>query len=86
MIPRLKARRLPYHLESCARCGSTSCRGLPPLGGTLLQYVLKEIAGHFGAGDPAADAVLEMLFKIEDALIDSGELESDFMLIVAKPK
>ncbi len=57
-----------------------------PLGGTLLQYVLKEIAGHFGAGDPAADAVLEMLFKIEDALIDSGELESDFMLIVAKPK
>jgi SAM-dependent methyltransferase len=57
-----------------------------PLGGTLLQYVLKDIAGSFLADDRAAVAVLEMLFAIEDALIDSGELESDFALIVAKPK
>lgn len=57
-----------------------------PLGGTLLQYVLKDIAGNFCTDDAGADAVLEMLFAIEDALIDSGELESDFMLIVGKPK
>lgn len=61
----------------------TECR---PLGGTLLQYVLKDIAANFLAGDAAADAVLHMLFAIEDALIDTGELESDFMLIAAKPK
>ena len=60
-----------------------NCR---PLGGTILQYVLKDIAGNFRADDPAAAVVLEMLFAIEDALIDSGELESDFTLIVATPK
>ena len=57
-----------------------------PLGGTLLQYVLKDIAGNFCANDSMADSVLAMLFAVEDALIGSGELESDFTLIVGKPK
>jgi SAM-dependent methyltransferase len=61
----------------------TQCRAV---GGTLLQFVLQDIAGNFQPDDRIAVAVLEMLFAIEDALIDSGELESDFMLIAAKAK
>ncbi len=61
----------------------TQCRAI---GGTLLQFVLRDIAGNFHSEDGAAVAVLEMLFAIEDALVDSGEVESDYMLIVAKAK
>ena len=59
------------------------CRAI---GGTLLQFVLRDIAGNFRSDDRVAVAILEMLFAIEDALIDSGELESDFTLIIAKTK
>jgi hypothetical protein len=55
-----------------------------PLGGTLLQFVLRDIAANFQGDDSSARAVLEMLFAVEDTLIDSGELESDFALIVGK--
>lgn len=54
------------------------------LGGTLLQFVLRDIAANFQDDERSAGAVLEMLFAVEDALVDSGELESDFALLVAK--
>lgn len=56
------------------------------IGGTLLQFVLNNIAGNFCEDDPNSVAVLEMLFKIEDTLIDTGALPSDFALFVARPK
>jgi len=56
------------------------------IGGTLLQFVLNNIAGNFSEDDPNSMAVLEMLFKIEDTLVDTGALPSDFALFVARPK
>jgi SAM-dependent methyltransferase len=56
------------------------------LGGTLLHWLLNGIAGNFSPEDPASLEVLEMLFKIEDALISSGEISSHFVLVVAAAK
>jgi len=57
-----------------------------PCGGTLLQFVLHGIAGNFREEDPGSMVVLEMLFAIEDALITSGALRSDFVAVAARPK
>ncbi len=54
-------------------------------GGTILQFLLSGIAGNFRASDKGAMRVLRMLFAIEDALVDSGDLQSDFVLVVARP-
>jgi len=55
-------------------------------GGTLLHFVLQSIAGHFRQEDPESMVVLRQLFAIEDGLIEIGELDSHFVLIVARPK
>ena len=55
-------------------------------GGTLLQFLLSGIAGNFHEDDPSSMKVLEMLFTIEDALIDSGTLDSDFVVVAARPR
>ena len=55
-------------------------------GGTLLQFLLSGIAGNFQEDDPSSMKVLEMLFTIEDALIDFGTLDSDFVVVAARPK
>jgi SAM-dependent methyltransferase len=55
-----------------------------PIGGTVLQFGLHTIAGHFTDDDPASVEVLEMLFAIEDALIAGGEISSHFRLMVAR--
>ncbi len=57
-----------------------------PYGGTLLHPVLNDIAGNFIADDPQSMELLQMLFTIEDALLASGEIVSDFAYLVAKPK
>lgn len=54
------------------------------LGEALLRAVLDDIAGNFEAPDPAADALLEMLFTIEDALMIAEELPSHLMFVVAQ--
>lgn len=54
--------------------------------GTLLQFLLHNIAQNFTATDPDSVKVLEMLFTIEDTLIDCGDLEADFVVVVARPK
>jgi 2-polyprenyl-3-methyl-5-hydroxy-6-metoxy-1,4-benzoquinol methylase len=56
------------------------------VGGTLLQFLLQGIAGNFRSDDPGSIAILEMLFRIEDALIAAGDLGSDFVLVVARPR
>ena len=54
-------------------------------GGTLLQLVLDRIVGNFE--DTEEDRrVLTLLCQAERALIQAGELTSDFTLIVARPK
>ncbi|ROL81523.1 SAM-dependent methyltransferase [Pseudomonas protegens] len=55
-------------------------------GGTLLQFLLHGIAGNFKADDPQAMRILRMLFDIEDGLIESGTLTSDFVIVAATPK
>jgi SAM-dependent methyltransferase len=55
-------------------------------GGTLLQFLLHGIAGNFRSDDPGSQAVLEMLFHIEDALIEAGDLGSDFVVMVGRPR
>jgi 2-polyprenyl-3-methyl-5-hydroxy-6-metoxy-1,4-benzoquinol methylase len=55
-------------------------------GGGLLQFLLSGICGHFVPEDPASMAVLDMLFGIEDALMASGDLNSDFVLLVARAR
>ncbi len=57
-----------------------------PYGGTLLRPLLDDLAGNFETDDPVAVELLEMLFEIEDALLDAGELDSDFVYLVARPR
>ena len=56
------------------------------LGGTVVHLVTADIAHHFRAGDPESDRFLELMFASEDALIDSGDLPSDHMLVIARPR
>lgn len=55
-----------------------------PAGGTLLQFVLNGIAGNFDNDRAETQAVLEMLLRIEETLIDSGDLASDFVVVAAR--
>lgn len=55
-------------------------------GGTLLQFLLHGIAGNFHGSDPDSLRILRMLFEIEDALLETGEVRSDFMVIAARPR
>lgn len=54
------------------------------IGGSLLQYALMWISGNFREDDPEAMAVLDLLFQIEDTLMETGEIGSHFVLIVAR--
>jgi len=56
------------------------------LGGTLLHFLLHGIAGNFVEEDPDSMKVLQLLFSIEDVLIEVGDLNSDFISIAANPK
>lgn len=54
------------------------------LGGTLLHLVLEGIARRFDPANPEDVRWLELLFEAEDALLASGELTSDFAVVVAR--
>jgi SAM-dependent methyltransferase len=53
-------------------------------GGTLLQYVLADIAGNFDPADPNDVAMIDLVCLYEQTLIDEGALASDFTYAVAK--
>ncbi len=55
-------------------------------GGTILQFLLSGIAGNFRSEDRDSIRVLELLFEIEDVLIEAGDLASDFMLLLGRPR
>lgn len=52
--------------------------------GTTLQFLLAGIAGNFREDDPDGMRVLNMLLNIEETLLDTHELEADFVLIIAE--
>lgn len=54
-------------------------------GGTLLQFILHGIVGNFNESIPEDQQLLDMLFTIEDALVDAGDLSPHFALIIAEP-
>jgi SAM-dependent methyltransferase len=53
-------------------------------GGALLYHVLHGIAGNFDPHSPVDVRLLDVLFAVEDALLETGELQSDFAVIVAR--
>ena len=55
-------------------------------GGNIFQFLLADIAHNFSDDDPQAQAILKMLAQIEETLISTGTLRSDFAYIVASPK
>jgi 2-polyprenyl-3-methyl-5-hydroxy-6-metoxy-1,4-benzoquinol methylase len=55
-------------------------------GGNILQFLLADIAGNFvDEKHEHAQAYLRMLINIEETFLQSGEFESDFTYIVARP-
>lgn len=56
------------------------------LGGTLQHLLYNGIMHNFGLQMPGAAGFIEGIFRVEDALIDSGLLPSDFMLLVGRPR
>ena len=55
-------------------------------GGNIVQFLLHGIAGNFSDEDDESQALIRMLFNIEDTMIQCGEFESDFSYIVARAK
>jgi len=55
-----------------------------PFGSALLMLVLDDIAGNFADDDPLAQALLEMLFAVDDALTAAGSLSEDFVYFAAR--
>jgi ubiquinone/menaquinone biosynthesis C-methylase UbiE len=52
------------------------------LGGTLVSLVLDDIAQHFASGDHEGE--LALIFGIEDLLLSTGEIDSDYALVIAR--
>jgi 2-polyprenyl-3-methyl-5-hydroxy-6-metoxy-1,4-benzoquinol methylase len=57
-----------------------------PYGGTLLQLVFCGIAHHFTGDDPEAARVLDVCGRAEDALLAAGDIPSDFVVAVCRPR
>lgn len=55
-------------------------------GGTLQQFMFSGIAGNFRASDPESVQMLDLVCRIEAALVASGDITPHFALLVAKPK
>lgn len=57
-----------------------------PYGGTVLQLLLDDIAGNFSRAGGGGREILAAICDLEWALIGAGYLESDFAVVVARPK
>ena len=53
-------------------------------GGTLLQFVLSDIAGNFDPAEPRDVAMIDLVCLYEKTLIEQGVLPSDFVYLVAR--
>lgn len=56
------------------------------LGGTIQRLLYNGIVHNFDVQNLEHNAHIQHIFEIEDRLIDSGELPSDFMLIIGRRK
>ena len=56
------------------------------LGGTLQHLFYNGIIHRFAPGDAEAQSCLEAVMNVEDALVDTGRLPSDFMLLIGRRK
>jgi SAM-dependent methyltransferase len=54
-------------------------------GGTLLHTLLADIAVNF-THDSLDEELLDIIFRLEDVLLATGDLQSDFAVIIAKKK
>ena len=59
---------------------------LRPYGGTVLHLLFSDIAANFRDDSEKTDKLLSLCFQIEDTLLEIGELESDFVFVVCKPR
>lgn len=57
-----------------------------PYGGTVLHLLLHDIAGNFSVSSPGGPELLEAIADLEWALVSSGDLPSDFAVVVARPR
>ena len=57
-----------------------------PYGGTILHLLFAEIAHNFLDESSDTRRILQICFDVEDCLLASGEIASDFAFIVAKPR
>jgi ubiquinone/menaquinone biosynthesis C-methylase UbiE len=57
-----------------------------PWGGAILHLLLYEIAGNFSEDRPEDVRLLQILFDIEDVLMQTGDIGTDFVFVVCKPK
>jgi SAM-dependent methyltransferase len=55
-------------------------------GGTLLQFLLADIAANFREEDPKDVALLDLLSLFEEVLVEERVLPSDFAFFVLRPK
>jgi hypothetical protein len=55
-------------------------------GGTILHLLFNEIAHHFVSPDAEGERLLKMCFSIEDLMLESGEIQPDFIFAVCKKK
>jgi ubiquinone/menaquinone biosynthesis C-methylase UbiE len=55
-----------------------------PCGGTLLQFLLGNIMGNFRTTDEKSMKLLQLLFAIEDTLLDVAEIQTHFAVVVAR--
>lgn len=53
-------------------------------GGTILHLLLEDIAVNFDYNNSKDMRMLNMLFEIEDAFLETGEIGSDFAVVIAK--
>jgi hypothetical protein len=49
-------------------------------GGSILHLLLTDIAHHFRSEDDVTQRLLYLCYDVEDMLLKSGELDSDFAL------
>lgn len=57
-----------------------------PWGGSILHLLLYEIAGNFSDKNAQDVKLLQLLFDVEDLLMEIGDVSSDFAFLVCGPK
>jgi 2-polyprenyl-3-methyl-5-hydroxy-6-metoxy-1,4-benzoquinol methylase len=58
---------------------------LRPWRGALLHFLLTDIVGNF-VGNPVREGYVELLSEVEDILTESGMLQNDFAVVLARVK